>query len=206
MFYLKTFLAAVIILLFIPVAHSQSSTEKTLDSTLNRLKSASGTDASDTRIFDLLQSFYNEALQADNGDLSQETVQHVNNYVADTKTKNRHLLMLFLMYQQHISQTAAKGEKPNSEYQVALTKLLEKEMNAVYGKVPTIVYIYKAEALQSHGKIEEAKATIVSALKVYPDSVPLKVYRYLDTQDEQIKKDLVQNHSGHWLVKQNGIK
>lgn len=204
--YLKICLFSLAILLFIPVAHSQSSTEKTLDSTLHRLKSASGTDASDTRIFDLLQSFYNEALQADNGDLSQETVQHVNNYVADTKTKNRHLLMLFLMYQQHISQTTAKGEKPNSEYQVALTKLLEKEMNAIYGKVPTIVYIYKAEALQSHGKIEEAKAVIVKALKLYPDSVPLKVYRYLDTQDEQIKKDLVQNHSGHWLVKQNGIK
>ena len=203
---LKAFLFSLAIVLFAPIAYNQSPIEKTLDSTLNRLKSTSGTDATDTRIFDLLQNFYNEALQADNGNLSQETVQHVNNYVGDTKTKNRHLLMMFLMYQQHISQTAAKGEKPNSEYQVNLTKLLEKEMNAVYGKVPTIVYIYKAEALQSHGKIEEAKAAIVTALKVYPDSVPLKVYRYLDTQDEQIKKDLVQNHSGHWLVKQNGIK
>lgn len=206
MYYIKASLASLLVLIVTSFAYSQSQVEKTLDSTLHRLKSASGTDATDTRIFDLLQSFYNEALQADNGVLSQETVQHVNNYVADTKTKNRHLLMLFLMYQQHISQTAAKGGKPNSEYQVALTKLLEKEMNAVYGKLPAIIYIYRAEALQSHGMIEEAKAMIVSALKVYPDSVPLKVYRYLDTQDEQIKKDLVQNHSGHWLVKQNGIK
>ena len=203
---LKAFLFSIAIVLCAPSAYTQSSIEKTLDSTLSRLKNTSTTDASDTRIFDLLQNFYNEALQADNGDLSQETVQNVNNYVSDTKTKNRHLLMLFLMYQQHISQSAAKGKKPDSEYQVACTKLLEKEMNAVYSKVPTIVYIYKAEALQSHGKIEEAKATIVSALKVYPDSVPLKVYRYLDTQDEQIKNDLIKNHSGHWLVKQNGIK
>ena len=193
-------------LLMATVSNGQSSTEKTLDSTLNRLKTTSGTDASDTRIFDLLQNFYNEVLQADNGDVSPETIQKVNDYVADNKTKNRHLLMMFLMYQQHISQASAKGEKPDSDYQVACMKLLEKEMNAVYNKVPAIIYIYKAEALQSHGMIEEAKATIVSALKVYPDSVPLKVYRYLDTHDEQIKKDLVQNHSNHWLVKQNGIK
>uniref|UniRef100_A0AAU6WRQ1 Uncharacterized protein n=2 Tax=Chryseobacterium TaxID=59732 RepID=A0AAU6WRQ1_9FLAO len=114
--------------------------------------------------------------------------------------------MLFLMYQQHISQTEAAGKKPNPEFQMATLKLLEDEIQSVYGKVPALIYIYNYEALESGNRKEEAKAIALQGLKEYPDSVPLKVYVYLNTHDETIKNDLLKNHANHWMVKQFEIK
>ncbi|MEF9480075.1 hypothetical protein OWR28_22280 [Chryseobacterium sp. 1B4] len=84
--------------------------------------------------------------------------------------------------------------------------LLESETKEVYGKVPAIIYIFKAEALDSGSKKEEAKITVANGLKEYPDSIPLKVYSYLNTQDEALRQDLIQNHPNHWMVQQFGIK
>ncbi|RYE55631.1 MAG: hypothetical protein EOP48_09790 [Sphingobacteriales bacterium] len=110
------------------------------------------------------------------------------------------------MYQDHISQTAAKGRRPNVEYQLGCIQRLESELQTLYQKVPTIVYIYKAEALQSAGRMDEAKVLVAASLQKVPNSIPLKVYRYLDSKDEAIKKDLIQNHSEHWMVQQFAIK
>jgi hypothetical protein len=110
------------------------------------------------------------------------------------------------MYQQHISQTAAVGKKSNPEFQIETMSLLEEETKKIYGKIPAIIYIYKYESFDSGDKKQEAKAAVIQGLKEYPDSVPLKVYSYLNTNDEALKNDLVKNHSNHWMVKQFGIQ
>ncbi len=114
--------------------------------------------------------------------------------------------MLFLMYQQHISQTTAAGKKTDPEFQTEMIELLKDEIKSVYGTLPAIIYIYEYEVLERTGKTEEAKMAASEGLKMYPDSVPLKVYSYLSTKEEALKNDLVKNHSGHWMVKQFQIK
>jgi len=106
------------------------------------------------------------------------------------------------MYQQQISHTAAAGKKTDPEFQTEMIRLLKDETKSFYGTVPAIMYIYEYEALERAGKTEEAKTAASKGLKMYPDSVPLKVYSYLSTKDEALKNDLVKNHSGHWMVKQ----
>lgn len=199
-------IAFLVLFLFSAKVYSQSGVERFVDSTVADLKTQSKIDKNDLQLYSLLESFYTEALQSDKGELSPQTAQKINTYVADNKTKNKHLLILFLMYQEHISETAAQGKSPNSAYQLACISHLEKESIGVYQKVPTIIYIYKAEALQSAGRNDEAKALVEESLKKVPNSIPLKVYKYLGSKDDALKNDLVKNHSGHWMVQQFGIK
>ena len=187
-------------------AYSQSRVEKYLDSTLLQFKKESKTDQRDMKVFSLLQSFYDEALQSDEGELSTTTAAKLSSYVSDKKLKNRHLLFLFLMYQDHISQTTAQGQSPNVEFQLACVNLLETEMQDVYTKVPAIVYIYKVEALQSSGHKDALLAYLDTGMKEFPNSVPLKVYKYLSSKDETIRRDLIENHTRHWMVRHFGLK
>lgn len=187
-------------------AYSQSSIEKYFDATVRELKAQSQIDKKDLAVYQLLESFYNETLQSDKGELTEATADKIHRYAAGKNVKNNHLLSLFLMYQEHISQTAAQGKRANLDYQLACINLLEKEMLLLYQKVPTIVYIYKAEALESAGRKDEATALVEASLKKDPASIPLKVYKYLGTKDETIKTDLATNHPGHWMVQQFKIK
>lgn len=171
-----------------------------------KIKKESKIDGSDKTVYNLLDEFYTKTLQAENDELNTETIEKTQKLVSDPDTKNLHILMLFLMYQQHISQTAAVRKTPDAGFQMATMKLLEDELRNIYGKVPAIVYIYKYEALESGNKKEEAKAAALQGLKEYPDSIPLKMYVYLSTNDEAIKNDLLKNHANHWMVKQFGIK
>lgn len=171
-----------------------------------KIKKESKIDGSDKAVYHLLEEFYAENLQAENDEMSDETIEKTQKLASDPDTKNLHILMLFLMYQQHISQTAAVGKKPNPEFQMATMRLLEDEIRCIYGKTPAIIYVYQYESLSAGNKKEEAKATAIQGLKEYPDSVPLKVYTYLSNNDEAIKNDLLKNHSNHWMVKQFGIE
>ncbi len=64
----------------------------------------------------------------------------------------------------------------------------------------------KESYINSNGQTKESAELIDSSLKTFPNSVPLKVYKYLDTKNDQIKQDLVRNHSNHWMIHQFGIK
>ncbi|MFC7773050.1 hypothetical protein [Flavobacterium sp. GCM10027622] len=172
----------------------------------NQLKAENKIDSEDKSVFDLLDEFYNQVLQSETGELSSEIPKKIEQLYQGKKTKNRHLLLLFLAYQDHITKTAAVGKKPNSNFQVALMNDLESEFQSIFNKIPAIIYIYKAEAYFSNGQQSESLKTIESGLTVYPDSVPLKVYKYLDTKNEDLKKDLLLNHSKHWMVKQFEIQ
>lgn len=169
------------------------------------LKKKSQIDKSDKTIYNLLTTFYEKNLQADQEEMTPEDIQQIERLVSDPATKNLHILMLFLMYQQHISKTAAVGKEPDPDFQIETMNILENETRDIFGKIPAIIYIYKAEALESGHKKEESQNTVTQGLKEYPDSVPLKVYSYLNTKDPAIKNDLIKNHSKHWMVQQFGI-
>ncbi|WP_343660385.1 hypothetical protein [Chryseobacterium sp.] len=171
-----------------------------------KIKSQSKIDPDDRVVYDLMDEFYQKNLQAENGEMTPELMHKIQKTISDSNTKNLHLLYLLLMYQQHISQSISEGKSPNSEFQIETMNLLENETKNLYGKIPALVYIFKAEALDSGHKKEEAKITVANGLKEYPDSVPLKVYTYLNTKDEALKQDLIKNHSQHWMVQQFEIK
>ncbi len=173
---------------------------------IKELKKDSKIDKTDKAIYDLLNSFYEETLQSDVGTMKPETVNKIQSFYSNKKSKNKHIFNMFFAYQNHISETAADGKKPNSKFQVDLMTDLEEEISNVFGDVPVIILIYKAEALKSNGQSKESAEVINKSLISFPNSVPLKVYKYIDSKDENIKLDLVKNHSNHWMVQQFGIK
>lgn len=176
------------------------------ESRLKQLRSETKIDNQDTAVFDLLGEFYTQALQSDVGELSPGMPKKIDKLYLNKKTKNRHLLLLFMAYQDHISQTAAVGKKPNTKFQVELMTDLAYEFKRIFNKIPAIIYIYKFEAYDTSGKNEEAAKIIDEGLTEYPDSVPLKVYKFLSSKDEAVKTDLLTNHPNHWMVKQFEIK
>lgn len=196
----------VLLLFFFFGIYTFSQTAAAAKEVFEKIKKESKIDGNDKTIYNLLDEFYDKNLQAENDEMTSETVEKIQRVASDPNTKNLHVLILFLMYQQHISQTAMVGKKPNPEFQIETMRLLENETKEIYGKVPVIIYIYKYEALDSGNKKDEAKTAALQGLKEYPDSVPLKVYAYLTTKDDKIKTDLIKNHPNHWMVKQFGIQ
>ena len=185
-------------------AFAQSASQ--VNSVFQKIKEQAKIDKNDRAVYDLLDEFYNKNLQAEKDEMTPETIERIEKLASNPDTKNLHILMLFLMYQQHISRTAVVGKTPDTDFQIEAMTLLEKETKDIYGKVPAIIYIYKAEALDGSGKKNEAKTAVDQGLKEYPDSVPLKVYSYLNTKDPALKNDLVKNHANHWMVQQFEIK
>lgn len=196
----------ILLFLFLWGINSFSQTAAAAKEVFEKLKKESKTDGTDKTVYNILDEFYNKTLQAENDEMTDETIGKIQTLISNPDTKNIHILLLFLMYQQHISQTAAVGKKSNPEFQIETMSLLEEETKKIYGKIPAIIYIYKYESFDSGDKKQEAKAAVIQGLKEYPDSVPLKVYSYLNTNDEALKNDLIKNHSNHWMVKQFGIQ
>ncbi|WP_163410818.1 hypothetical protein [Flavobacterium ajazii] len=196
---------SLIILFFISINITAQEPEE-YKKYIDQLKKETKIDSQDKAVFDLLQEFYNQVLQSDLGELNPEVSTKFEKLYQNPKASNYHLLVMFMIYQDHITQTAAAGKMSNAKFQVDLMNDLEHEFKTVYNKVPAIVYIYKTEAFNSNNQPAEALSNINTALTAYPDSVPLKVYKYLNTKNPEIKNDLVKNHSSHWMVKQFEIK
>lgn len=173
---------------------------------INQLRGETKVDNQDKAVFDLLDEFYLQGLQSDLGELNPNMPKKIDKIYQNKKTKNRHLLLMFMAYQDHISQTAAVGKRPNVKFQVELMTDLAYEFKNIFNKIPAIIYIYKFEALDTNGQNEEAAKIVEEGLNDYPNSIPLKIYKYLISKDEAIKKDLISNHSNHWMVKQFEIK
>ena len=76
---------------------SQNLHKEFLDKTIVELKKESKIDSKDFRAYDLLESFYNEVLQSDNGELTAETSKKIETYIVKDKIPNNHLLVLFLI-------------------------------------------------------------------------------------------------------------
>lgn len=197
-----------ILLLFSLIISINAFSQKSEDyeKFIEQIKKDSKIDKTDKTVYNLLNDFYEQALQSDKGELNQDISQRIQNLYSDKKAKNLHILTMFLTYQNHITETSSDGKQPNPNFQINLVDDLEGELKDTYGNVPIIIIIYKAEALNSNGKTKESAELIATSLIQYPNSIPLKVYKYLDTKDEKIKVDLVKNHSNHWMVQQFEIK
>ena len=163
-------------------------------------------DSSDKSALNILISFYEEVHQATNGSLSELTLNTLTNFLESKKSKNKHLIQLFFIYQDYITECASKNIKANSDYQIKLIEDIENEITSIYKLTPTIISIYKYESYELAKTKKKALETVQNGLLNNPKSIPLKVYLFLLTNDEKIKQELIQNHSSHWLVKQNNIK
>ena len=191
-----------ITLLFLFFGIFAFSQEDVFETVSQNLKKSSKIDKKDTKVANLLDRFYREALQSDKGELSAETPELINKTFEDNNLKNGHILFLFFMYQDYISKTVAVGKPSDSKYQVQMMDFIYNESKEIWGKAPAIIYIYKCEALDTDKKTKESLEIISEGLKEYPDCVPLKVYQYLNRKDEKLKEDLIKNHSNHWMVQQ----
>jgi len=197
----------ILILIFLPLslpAFSQKSGKYI--HYIEQLKSGTQSDKNDKTVLKLLNDFYEQVLQSDNGELNQNTLRTIQELYADHDAKNLQILSMFLAYQEHISESFGAGSEPDTTFQLNLLNDLESELDTVYGNIPVIVKIYKAEALNSAGQNQEYGELLRQSLIEFPNSVPLKVYSYLDTKDEKLKIDLIKNHSNHWMVQQFQIK
>lgn len=193
------------ILFFLSInIYSQRSEEYT--KLIEQLKANAQVDKNDKTVFNILDDFYDQVLQSESGELKADIPERIQKIFSDKNAKNIQILKMFLVYQEHISQTAAAGKQPDPNFQVNLMTDLESEVKSVYGKVPVIIEIYKAEALNSNGQAKESAEMVSRSLEKFPDSIPLKIYKYLNTKDEKIKKDLITNHANHWMVQQFEIK
>jgi hypothetical protein len=198
-------LLSIILVLTCFLAKAQTINEVYLK-TFDDLKSKSTVDKNDKASLEIINDFYFDVLQSDKGELGSSTINKLQKFMASPNAKNKYLVEIFLMYLQHISETAAKNLKTNADFQVAAMKKLKIDFQELYGLTPPIIFIYGSEALENAQRIEEAKKEVVDGLNIYPNSIPLKVYHYLGTKNEEIKKDLITNHPNHWLVIQSIIK
>ncbi|MNS85437.1 hypothetical protein D3C72_1193030 [compost metagenome] len=162
-------------------------------------------DATDKTIYTILDSMYMQALQADSGDVAEETAQAYGQFATDTTLANRHIALLFDNYRTVLSGTSTKGVQPPPEICIPIINKLAEECMALYGSVPAIVNIYQGEALESAGETDKARAHFKKSLKTYPGSIPIMVYNYQFEQNAQKKKAalklLKKKYPNHWMVK-----
>lgn len=171
------------------------------DEQFEKVKATAKIDKADTTVYGLLNRFFEEVLQAETQQqLSEETIKTLQGVYEDPESKNRHILDLFMSYQQNITDTQFSGKPVNTKYQIGLINYLDKELQELYGNSPVIIYIYRTEAYNADKQYEISNQIAMDGLKKYPEAIPLKVYGYLGSKDENIKNDLLKNHANHWLV------
>jgi len=189
------------------VVHAQQTVYDNLVADVQKVKATTKVDRNDRRILELLNKMYMEVLQADNGSLSKGTIDEIKAFQNDCSLANRHIFYLFQRYQSLIEAGQSKPEESNCNLQIALMKVLSRELFDLYNEIPPIICIYMGEALMSAGLREDAKTHFTQSLVFYPNSVPLKVYKYLLTDNESEKrrlfKELTEKHPNHWMVKRN---
>lgn len=197
----------ILILIFLPLslpAFSQKSGKYI--QYIEQLKSGTQSDKNDKTVLKLLNDFYEQALQGEDPVLSPEISKQIQKLYSDKGSKNMQILNMFLAYQDYISSSASGQKQPDPGFQVNLMDDLEKEVTTVYGNIPIIIEIYKAEALKANGQRMEAADVVASSLGKFPDSIALKVYKYLNSKDEAIKEDLIKNHANRWMVQSFAIQ
>jgi hypothetical protein len=193
-----------IIFLLSQTVYSQSTEEvkKYIDTIIVNSK----VDLTDLTALELLNDLYEETLQSDSGIISQNTTLRIEDFLKNKNSKNTHLLIMVLAYQDYIGHCAMTRTPPDTKFQVYLISKTETEISKVYTRTPAVIFIYKAEALNSDSQFENAKGVVKDGLKAYPNSVPLKVYEFLNTNDDKVKADLLLNHANHWMVQQFRIR
>ncbi len=184
---------------FFIAVHAQEKPD--MVNTLQEFKNKSHIDETDSTMLELYHQFYIQTLQNDEPAIRPELINQIKTLMSAPRTKNLYLLMSILMYQEAILASAQKKIKLEPETQLRLINFIEQEFQSLYNQTPAIVYIFKTESLQQFGLSPELLKNMEDGLKAYPECIPLKVYLFNNYKNEAVKKDLLQNHSSHWLVK-----
>lgn len=162
--------------------------------------------AADRTFYTILDQIYEQALQADSGDVEEQTLLAYQQFTSDLTLANRHIAVLFDTYQTILRETAAKGIQPPGDICIPLINQVAEACMDLYGSVPAIVAIYQGEALESAGEVEKARAHFKKSLKTYPNSIPIMVY-HCELEQDAIKKMALANqlkakHPKHWMVRE----
>jgi len=188
--------------------YSQQSTTTydSLSVELAKIKAKSEISKTDRNILNLLNKLHDENLQSDNGGISKETLKEYESYKTNKVLRNWHIFYLFDTYQNEVTNTELNGHKNNRSLRLAIMKLLSGELIQLYGDIPPIVLVYMGEALMNADYNDKARNHFEMSLQFYPQSVPLKVYNWVLTNNQSQKnklyKDLTKKHKDHWMVKQ----
>ncbi|MFZ4262898.1 hypothetical protein ACFRAE_12695 [Sphingobacterium sp. HJSM2_6] len=168
---------------------------------LQELKNKSHIDGEDSTMLKLYHELYFNSLQKDVFSLDPELLNRIQSLIKGPRTKNVHLLVSLLKYQDAIRLREEGKIKFDQEMQLAMINFMDQEFLEIYNQTPALVYIYKTETLEMNGQSPELLENIEQGLKAFPDCIPLKLYLYNNYKNEALKKELLQNHASHWLVK-----
>lgn len=170
-----------------------------------KINASAVTNGKDLKVYNLLESFYKEALKTDDGELTQGTVDDITKLMETPNLPNGNILQIFLMYQGYIAEMDEAKQPMDPDFQLLATDVLVKESTKIYKKVPTIITIYRGEALMSGEKTTEARTLFKNLLVAQPDCIPAKIYSYLlsenEAEREQIAAALKKERPNHWMVK-----
>lgn len=199
-------LVLLITLIAVSTVFSQNTLSQAAIKQFEAINSATVIDSKDMRVYTLLDVFYEENLNADNGSPSQESIDQISEIMTDEKFPNRNLLEILLIYQDQLRFMAERNEKPNPGYQFMTTDLLARESKKIYGKVPVLIQIYQGEAFMVAYNDDKAQAIFKEILTTNPDCMPARVYSCMLTKDEAEKKRLTEalkkERPNHWMVQQ----
>ncbi|WP_177764890.1 hypothetical protein [Flavobacterium sp. I3-2] len=196
----------IVLLMFIGTVSAQNEIDEYINTVIVESKNLNQVDSKDLTMKNTFDQFYNEVLQNDNGQISEELLDKITLLVENPNTKNMQIMNLLLVFQDYINEVSENQSTLNPEFQLKIVNAIEKEFIDLKQEVPALIYVYKIEALQTNDMFDESDKLIEISLKKFPNSIPIKAYKYLATEDENVKNDLVKNHSNHWFVKQLDIK
>lgn len=194
------------LLMFVGTISAQNEIDEYINTVIVESKNLNQVDSKDLTMKNMFDQFYNEVLQNDSGQVSEELLDKIAELVENPNTKNMQIMNLLLVFQDYINEVSENQSVLNPEFQLKIVNAIEKEFIDLKQEVPALVYVYKIEALQTNEMFDESEKLIEVSLKKFPNSVPLKAYKYIATEDESVKNDLVKNHSNHWFVKQLELK
>ncbi|WP_445720492.1 hypothetical protein [Flavobacterium sp.] len=189
----------VIISLFLTSIIFAQTEKNIVEKTFDNIKSKTKIDKLDSTCFNLTQKMYDEVLQNEISEFKKSTIEEINEFQKNRKSKNTYLFTALMFYQEIVTKSAEqKVVKP--ELQRDIVNYLEKEFLYVYNKIPTIIYVYKVETLNLFEDKTELKKYINEGLKNYPNSIPLKYYSYKYLNEQTYKEDLMKLNKKHWLI------
>lgn len=171
---------------------------------LDNFKKKRAQDGENFLVLQILDDLNTGLLQSDLGYCSQGTLRRLELLVSDSSTANWSILFLYSKYQNFILEVQKNPEQEDPRYQMDLVKLLADECMEIYGTIPNLVLIYMTQALINGQYLEKALVHVDYSLAIYPESIPLKVYKVLLDPDgnKSLKKQLLKNHGAHWMVEQ----
>ena len=193
-----------IILIYQNSFGQQTKVFDSISNELKKIKSECKIESNNKKILNLFNDFYFEMMQAENGNLSQNTISEYNDFQNNRNIPNWHIFYLFNIYQNHITESIKLNKETNSDFQISVMKILSGELLETYKTLPPLILIYMGEALMSGNRNETARNHFKMSLEFYPKSIPIKVYNYLLLEDviekEKVYKELKTKNPNHWMV------